>query len=64
MLNYNPCFNTTSVRHSPIVPQRRALQNIQLPLELDYRKYGMVSSAKDQGRNCGCCWAFSTTAQY
>ncbi len=35
--------------------------NVQLPTEVDWREYQVMSPVKDQGR-CGSCWAFASTA--
>ncbi|MCF8331096.1 MAG: T9SS type A sorting domain-containing protein [Bacteroidales bacterium] len=34
----------------------------QLPSFFDSRNHGWVSSVKDQGNNCGSCWAFASCA--
>ena len=60
MLNYNPTLK-------PIRVDRFRVSSgglFEPPKELDYRKLGMVSAVKDQGRVCGSCWAFTTAAQY
>ncbi len=40
---------------------KRLPKFIELPEKLDYREYGYVTPAKDQGR-CAACWAFATIA--
>ena len=34
------------------------------PPTFDWRTLGRVTPIKDQGSNCGACWAFASTAQY
>ena len=60
MLNYRPTEKNISVDRFRVSSGSR----FDPPEELDYRKLGMVTPVKDQGRVCGSCWAFTTAAQY
>ncbi|XP_054164582.1 procathepsin L-like [Oppia nitens] len=52
---------TKKIKFDKMLKSSNSYDDNNIPLEWDWRKYGIVTPSINQG-NCGCCWSFASAS--